>query len=502
MNIVLVLIDSLDRSALSTYGPTRVATPNLDRFAKRAWRFDNHFVGSLPCIPARREIFAGFKEMLWRPWGPLEPFDVRMPRLLQQNGYTTALVTDHHHYWSEAGNGYMQSFQSVKTIRGHAADAWEPPLPDDAPMPNWVDAIGAWRPAVAGGRYYANVKDFDGEEDFFPAKVFTEAATWIRRHPNREPFYLQIESFDPHEPFHVPEPYASMYGDASGYERFTVWPPYQNPERMREFLAAASPEEIAFIRAQYDGKVTMTDRWFGELLRALDEQDLWDDTMVIVTTDHGHDIGEHDSIGKQHPHYDSHANIPLWVWHPSHPGNGGMISGLTSTVDLFSTVLDASKTSIPERSHGRSLLPLIADGAEAIQPALLYGSFGTGACATDGDWTIIKAPDHDGPLYSYSTLQFRSLTYDNLAPPVGSGCFIPGVELPQWQVPLHDRPAITTGMHSAENLLFNRREDPGQTRNLWTEQPAQRARMLGVLRDLMVSEGAPLEQYERLGVPL
>jgi arylsulfatase A-like enzyme len=96
VNVVLVLIDSLNRSALSAYGPTRVATPNLDAFARRGWRFDNHFVGSLPCMPARREIFAGIREVLWRPWGPLEPFDARLPRLLEERGYATAIVTDHY----------------------------------------------------------------------------------------------------------------------------------------------------------------------------------------------------------------------------------------------------------------------------------------------------------------------------------------------------------------------------------------------------------------------
>ena len=502
VNIILILIDSLNRSALPSYGPTRVATPNLDAFAQRSVRFDNHFVGSLPCIPARRELIAGFKEVMWRPWGPLEPTDSRLPALLEESGYTTALVTDHHHYWSEAANGYMQSFQSITQIRGHEADAVEPPVADDENVPRWVRNIGNWRWPAAGMGYYANVRHFTHEEDFFPAKVFTRAATWIRDHAARSPFYLQIESFDPHEPFHVPEPYASMYGDASGYDRFTIWPPYQNPRRMREFLAAAAPEEIDFIRAQYHGKVTMTDRWFGEVLQVLDQLSLWDDTMVIVTSDHGHDLVEHDSIGKQHPHYDSHANIPLWIWHPHYCGTTTAVNALTSTVDLFSTVLDAANTPIPERTHGHSLMPLISGNASSVQSSVLYGSFGNGLCCTDGDWTIIKAPDHDGPLYSYSTLQFRSLTYDNLALPVGAAFFIPGVDLPQWQVPLHDRFPITTAMHSRENLLFNRRDDPRQTRNLWDDQPAQRQRMLGVMRDLMVSEGAPLEQYERLGVPL
>ena len=502
MNVVLLLIDSLNKWALPAYGPSDIATPNIDAFARRAWRFDNHFVGSLPCIPARREIFAGFKEMMWRPWGPLEAFDPRLPRLLERNGYTTAMVTDHHHYWSEGANGYMQSFQSVKTVRGHAADYWEPPLASDEPRPQWVQNITRWRPAGGGERYYANVKDFRTEEDFFPAKVFTGATAWLRDHPRNRPFYLQIESFDPHEPFHVPEPYASMYGDASGYERFTVWPPYQDPRRLREFLTTASPDELAFIRSQYAGKLTMVDRWFGELLRAFDDLALWDDTMVIVTTDHGHDLGEHDAIGKQHPHFDSHANIPAFVWHPGHRGEGGAISELTATVDIFSTILEATGTHIPQGSHGRSMLPLITRQTDQTHSALLYGSFGQGLCCTDGDWTIIKGPAEDGPLYSYSTLQFRSLTYDSLAPPVGAGHFIPGVNLPQWQVPLHDRSPITVELLSKDDYLFHRRNDPGQTRNLWDQQPAQRKRMLEVMRDLMASEGAPLEQYRRLGVPL
>jgi arylsulfatase A-like enzyme len=113
LNVILVLIDSLNRHHLSAYETSPVSTPNLDRLFEKAWRFDNHFVGSLPCMPARREIFAGRKDFLWRPWGPLEPFDDRLPRLLEQRGYSTAIVTDHYHYWEEEANGYMQSVQGA-----------------------------------------------------------------------------------------------------------------------------------------------------------------------------------------------------------------------------------------------------------------------------------------------------------------------------------------------------------------------------------------------------
>jgi arylsulfatase A-like enzyme len=372
LNVVLVLIDSLNRHHLSAYnGESPVLTPNLNAFAERAWRFDNHFVGSLPCMPARREIFAGRKEMMWRPWGPLEPYDARLPRLLEDGGYTAAIVTDHYHYWEEAANGYIQSFQGTELVRGHEHDFWKQPIPAGEPVPWWVENIETWRPGKGRG-YYANVKDFQGEEDFFPAKVMSGAVRWLKENNRRGPFFLQVESFDVHEPFDVPEPYASMYGEAAGREKFTVWPPYQDTEQLVRFIANTTPEELKFIRSQYLGKLTMVDRWFGELLNELDQLSLWKDTMVIVTTDHGHDLGERGTFGKQYPHYDSHANIPLFIWHPEHPGNGQAVSALTQTVDLFATVLEATGVPISEHTQPELFATLEGRSERARSTPLRY----------------------------------------------------------------------------------------------------------------------------------
>jgi arylsulfatase A-like enzyme len=95
------------------------------------------------------------------------------------------------------------------------------------------------------------VKDFQGEEDFFPARVMKGAGKWLRENSRKQPFFLQVESFDVHEPFHVPEPYTSMYGDGSARDRFTLWPPYQDVDVLEAFMAKTTPEELAFIRAQY-----------------------------------------------------------------------------------------------------------------------------------------------------------------------------------------------------------------------------------------------------------
>jgi hypothetical protein len=264
---------------------------------------------------------------------------------------------------------------------------------------------------------------------------------------------------------------------------------------LARFMAETTPEELAFIRAQYSGKLTMVDRWFGELLKKLDELDLWGDTAVIVTTDHGHDLGERGKFGKQYPHYDSHANIPLLAWHPAYPGNGRAISRLTSTVDLFPTLLQIAGAPDAGQPHGSSLLPLIESGGESAgRDALLYGTFGQGVCATDREWTIFKSPDNDGPLYSYSAAIYRSQDVQSAVLPTGTGHYIPGASLPQWQVPLSIQPL------SREDFLFNRADDPEQAVNLWSSEPRQRERMLGVLRDLLADAGAPPEQYKRLGL--
>lgn len=493
MNIILVLIDSLNRDALEAYGAKRVKTPNLSRFAERAWRMNSHFVGSLPCMPARREIFAGRKEMTWRPWGPLEPYDARLPKLLEAHGHSTAIVTDHYHYWEEEANGYLQSFQSTSLIRGHENDNWQPPVPNSDSVPAWVEHIETWRPGKGRG-YYANVKDFQREEDYFPAKVMSTAANWLSRHARQAPFCLQVESFDVHEPFDVPEPYASMYTDEADKSRFNIWPPYQDAEQLAAFMASTSEEELEFIRSQYYAKVTMVDRWFGTLLDTLDTLSLWDDTAVIVTTDHGHDLGQRKAFGKQYPHFDSHANIPMFIWHPTFPGHGKVHQALTTTVDLHATILDIAGAEHANAPHSQSFLPALQGNANQHRDALLYGTFGEGVCCTDGTWTLFKSPERSTPLYSYSPQLFKSLTVDSVHPPNGHDFFIPGVDFPQWKVP------IQVPFHDHQNYLFNRADDPKQEHNLWHQDIQQRERMLDLMRRLLQEEGTPPELFERLGL--
>ena len=499
MNIILILVDSLNRDCISVYNPdTHCRTHFLDEFAQRATVFDNHFISSLPCMPARREIFSGRKEFMWRPWGPLEAFDPRLPVIVREAGYNTGMVTDHYHYWEEMANGYIQGFSSLEFIRGHETDYWK--LPETGPVPPWVDKIAEFRSAVHPRQYYANVKDFDGEEDFFPAKVFSKAADWLGENAANGPFFLQVESFDVHEPFDVPEPYASMYTDGSK-DDFNIWPPYQVYSDLDAFMAQTTPEELAFLKAQYMGKTTMVDKWLGVFLDKISALDLWKDTVVIFTTDHGHDLGERGAFGKQFPHYDSHSNIPLMVWHPEVAG-GRRAGALTQTVDMFATIVEAAGAPIPEvNRHSRSLLRVLE--GKQLRDAILYGTFGQGVCISDGDWSLFKAPVEGRELFFYSTMINRPLIVDNPVdgrvgpmpnPPVDQGYFDLTVPLPMWKMP------ITIDPRTYENFLFNRAVDPGQNDNIWDRESHQRERLLKLMKQMIEDEGAPPEQFERLGL--
>ena len=132
MKLVFALFDSLNRRALSPYGPTTVDTPNFQRFAERAVTFDTHYVGSLPCMPARRDMHTGRLNFLHRSWGPLEPFDNSFSELLRADGAYTHLVSDHYHYWEDGGFTYHQRYSSWDFIRGQEWDKWkamvQPPL--------------------------------------------------------------------------------------------------------------------------------------------------------------------------------------------------------------------------------------------------------------------------------------------------------------------------------------------------------------------------------------
>ncbi len=125
MKAIMVMYDSLNRHFLPNYGNELTKMPNFRRLGEKCVTFDNSYVGSLPCMPARRELHTGRLNFLHRGWCPLEPFDDSMPEILKKNGIYTHLVSDHQHYWEDGGATYHTRYNSWECSRGQEGDPME-----------------------------------------------------------------------------------------------------------------------------------------------------------------------------------------------------------------------------------------------------------------------------------------------------------------------------------------------------------------------------------------
>ena len=123
-NVVLVLLDSLNRHMLGCYGGEEFATPSIDRLARRSVRFTRHYVGSLPCMPARHDILCGALDFLWRPWGSIEIWEDAVTARLRAAGVVTQLITDHPHLFETGG----ETIQGWRRELGPAVDAQHVPV--------------------------------------------------------------------------------------------------------------------------------------------------------------------------------------------------------------------------------------------------------------------------------------------------------------------------------------------------------------------------------------
>ena len=497
MKTVLVLLDTLTRHMLECYGGTDVHTPNFKRFAERAVTFDNHYVGSLPCMPARRDMQTGRCHFLHRSWGPLEPFDDSFPELLDQAGIYTHLATDHHHYFADGGATYHKRYSSWELVRGQAIDRWKPHVdPDFEALKQDFHPLQHNRKS-----YMINRQHMVQEEDQSGPRTFALGMEFLRRNHAAEDWFLQLECFDPHEPFHVPDRFREMY--PRNYDGPILdWPPYKQVEE--------SGQEVAELKAGYAALTTMCDAYFGKILDFFDTHDLWKDTCLILTTDHGFLMGEHNWWAKNRmPVYDEIARIPLIVHHPGFADQAGSRrAALTQTIDLMPTLLEIFDQPVPPDVMGKSLLPVL-QGDKSQHAAVLFGYHGAACNVTDGRYVYFRYPESltTDDLHEYTLMPTRmnsrfgieDLQGAELAGPFSFTKGVPLLRLKSRSTK-EGHPVETTGLPYADmtSALYDLQSDPGQTSPL--DDAELEAQMLGHMRRLMQALDAPPESFTRFGV--
>ncbi len=217
MRAIMVMFDSLNRRMLPPYGGDWTHAPNFARLAERTVTFENCYVGSMPCMPARRDLHTGRYNFLHRSWGPLEPFDDSMPEILREHGVYTHLSTDHYHYFEDGGATYHNRYTTWDFHRGQEGDAWigqvAPPYIPETVAPAGEHA--RWR------QDRVNRQFMQREEEQPQPRTFAAGIDFIRRNARQDNWYLQIETFDPHEPFYTQQQYKDLY------PHDLQWPPFR-----------------------------------------------------------------------------------------------------------------------------------------------------------------------------------------------------------------------------------------------------------------------------------
>jgi arylsulfatase A-like enzyme len=488
MKAIVLMFDSLNRHMLGPYGGDWVHAPNFNRLARRTVTFDRSYVCSMPCMPARRDLHTGRPNFLHRYWGPLEPYDDSVFQMLRTAGTYTHLTTDHYHYFEDGGATYHHRYSSWEFFRGQEVDRWKGQVAD----PPKFEGIGN------SSRHERINRSFMRREADQPQpQTMAAGLDFMRRNHQQDNWLLQIETFDPHEPFFTQRKYKDLY--AEHYDRYRKmggkhfdWALYRAVQE--------TPEEIEHLRCEYAALVSMCDAYLGDVMDAMDELDLWKDTMLVVWTDHGFMLGEHNCLAKiWMPFYEEVAHTPFFVWDPRcGKRNERRQSLIQPAIDLPVTLLNFFGQKPTADMLGKDLTAAIARDS-SVRDAAIFGIHGGHVNVTDGRYVYFHpaATPANAPLYEYGLMpanmanmfSVERLREATLVPPVPftKGCPLLRVGAPpqSWH-------------KNMRGAMYDLEADPKQL-NPITDAAVQR-RLTGQMIDLMKECAAPAEQYERLGL--
>jgi arylsulfatase A-like enzyme len=491
MKTIMVMFDSLNRHMLPPYGCDWTHAPNFARLAQKSVTFERSYVCSMPCMPARRDLHTGRPNFLHRAWGPLEPFDNSVPEMLQKAGVYTHLASDHYHYWEDGGATYHNRYNSWEFFRGQEGDLWRGQVADPE------------LPANALGRHsrmdnytrqdIINREAMSREADHPQPQTFAAGLDFIRRNADQDQWFLQLETFDPHEPFFSDRRYKDLYP----YDHdalFFDWPFYQHVQE--------TPEQVQHLRYEYAALLSACDAYLGDVLDLMDERQLWQDTMLIVWTDHGFLLGEHDCWAKiWMPFYEEVAHTPFFVWDPRSGVRGERRQSLVQpAIDLGPTLLDYFGVERPPEMRGCSLTSVVANDTP-VREAAIFGMHGAQVNVTDGRYVYMRAPatQDNQPLYNYTlipTLMRGFLAREDLRRAELAAPFSFTQGCPTLRIPAHGSVRPDSG--TQETWLWDVQSDPQQTQPLADTDIEQQ--MIGHLVRLMQETDAPPEQFARLGL--
>jgi len=386
-NVICIMNDSFRRDHLGCYGNPQIHTPNLDQFAQRAAVFEQYYIASYPTVPARWDLCTGSYGFPFRGWQPLAPDDITLAQLLAQQGVHTQMIWDTPMLGTHDYN-YTRGFKGLEFVRGQKGDWWitDPTLPIRQPaQPHKIKDMNGL------DSYLRNHFHRQYEREYCAPRTLSAAMDWLEGNAKHESFFLWLDMWDPHEPFDCPLYDYARYADPTYNGDQMLYPHYGRPTYM-------SDAEMQNARALYAGNVTLVDRWMGEFLQLAERLGLFQNTLIIWLSDHGHLFGEHNLQGKPGAElgslYEITAHVPMIVYHPQGLGAGERVQGLVQPVDILPSVLEFMDVPTPPTVQGRSFWPLVTGTNNAIRDYAFSSRFPP--TAGDASYTPVQGAVFDG----------------------------------------------------------------------------------------------------------
>jgi arylsulfatase A-like enzyme len=413
-NVLLIVVDQWRADCVPYLGAAHLRTPNLDRLCKMGVTFRNHVTTAVPCGPARASLHTGLYLMNHRQvqnWIPLDARHATLPKALRAVGHDPALIG----YTTTAPDPRTTSPNDPRfNTLGDVMDGWRP-VGEFGPAHDhyfgWLAQQGfeipanrddIWLPEGADAVPGATDRPARIPKEFSDSAYFTDKALAYLKGRNGKPFFLHLGYYRPHPPFVASAPYHAMYAAsdmappvraatvAEEAAQHPLLAYYMRNSQQGSFfqgghgLAAAMDEaEIRQMRATYFGMMTEVDDCLGRVFDLLDATDQWKNTLVVFTSDHGEQLGDHHMLGKN-GYFDESFRIPLVIVDPdAEATRGSIVDAFTESVDIMPTLIEYLGGEIPNAVDGRSLLPLVhgtvpADWRDALHYEFDFrNTFGT-----------------------------------------------------------------------------------------------------------------------------
>ncbi len=316
-NVILITVDTLRADHLGVYGYARNTSPNIDRFAKESIFFRYAVSNSNTTNPSFSSLMTSHyphETTVFNNYFLLPPGAVTMAEILKANGYHTAAINSH--FSLRRGSGFEQGFDEY----------------DD----RLEDLIRGRRERVA-------------------PKTTLAAIRWLEGN-HKKRFFLWVHYDDPHGPYAPPPPFNTMFIEPSTLGKKTLQiggakgkiPLYQQLGDHRD------PD---YYISQYDGEIRFFDLAFGDLIKRIGELGLFDNSMLIFTSDHGESMGEHNNFFSHGEFlYNEQIHVPLILRFPGRSPEVKEVRYPVSHVDLLPTILDAASIRYPDALRGQNLL--------------------------------------------------------------------------------------------------------------------------------------------------